>query len=107
MTFIPSPDLFALSVEDLIDEAGKLDSHVKALTKKLDEAKAIIKAKVGEEAFGNSYRVQITSSHRWTLDQTALKEEFGEDWFTSRSKITTVKTLLIKPYVSLGEIKVA
>lgn len=107
MTFIPSPDLFALSVEDLIDEAGKLDSHVKALTKKLDEAKSIIKAKVGEEGFGNLYKVQITSSHRWTLDQTALKEEFGEDWFTSRSKITSVKTLLIKPYVSLGEIKVA
>ena len=56
MTYIPAMDLVGLSDTALVDEAAKIDMTIKALTKKLDEAKAIIRSRGVDELLGTNFR---------------------------------------------------
>lgn len=109
MSFIPHTDLIALSNTALIDEAAKIDMTIKALTRKLDEAKAIIRSRNVPEIFGTNFKAVIsTPAMRWTLDTDRVKLEMGETWYTERCKVSMpAPSVSFKPYVSLGEIQVA
>jgi len=109
MSYIPTLDLFALADTALIDEAAKLDMMIKALTKKLDEAKSIIRSRGQTELLGNNFKAVVSSpSIRWTLDTDRVKLEMGETWYTERCKVSQPSpSVSFKPYISLGEIKVA
>jgi hypothetical protein len=109
MTFIPAMDLVGLNDIDLVDEAAKIDMTIKALTKKLDEAKIIIRSRNMNELFGNNFKAVIsTPSARWTLDSEKVKTEMGEVWYTSHCKISTpAPSVSFKPYLTLAEVQIA
>jgi len=109
MTYIPAMDLVSLSDTALVDEAAKIDMTIKALTKKLDEAKAIIRSRGVDELLGTNFRATVsTPSVRWTLDTERVKTEMGEIWYTSRCKVSQPSpSVSFKPYISLGDIQVA
>jgi hypothetical protein len=109
MTFIPATDLIGLSDTALVDEAAKIDLMIKALTKKLDEAKAIIRSRNSNEMLGTNFKAVVSNpSMRWSLDTDRVKTEMGDDWYISRCKVSQPSpSVSFRPYMSLGEIKVA
>jgi len=109
MTYIPTPDLLKLDDATLVDEAAKMDAMIKTLTKKLDEAKAIIRSRGNGELYGSAFKAVVsTPAVRWSLDTDRVKAEMGEDWYAARSKVSQPSpSVSFKPYVSLGEIAVA
>lgn len=109
MSLIPTLDIYSLSDADLVDEAAKLDLTIKALTKKLDEAKSWIRARQLDEICGTNFKAVIsTPSIRWTLDTDRVKKEMGETWYTERCKISQPSPAVsFKPYMTLDQIKIA
>jgi hypothetical protein len=109
MTYIPPLDFLMLDDAALVDEAAKLDVTIKTLTKKLDEAKAIIRSRGVPEMFGTNFRAVIsTPALRWTLDTDKVKTEMGDMWVTAHSKVSQPSpSVSFRPYVTLGEIAVA
>jgi hypothetical protein len=86
-----------------------MDMTIKALTKKLDEAKAIIRSRGVNELQGTNFRATVSSPGlRWSLDTDRVKLEMGEDWYVAHSKVSQPSpSVSFKPYLSLGEVQVA
>jgi hypothetical protein len=47
------------------------------------------------EAEGVLFRASISESARWSLDATRIREEMGELWCTSHSRVSSVTTLRV------------
>ena len=109
MTYIPAMDLVGLTDTALVDEAAKIDMTIKALSKKLDEAKAIIRSRGVSELMGTNFKATVSSPGlRWSLDTDRVKLEMGEDWYVAHCKVSQpAPSVSFKPYLSLGEIQVA
>ena len=109
MSIIPTLDIYSLSDADLVDEAAKLDLTIKALTKKLDEAKSWIRARQLDEICGTNFKAVIsTPGIRWTLDTDRVKKEMGETWYTEHCKISQPSPAVsFKPYMTLDQVKIA
>jgi hypothetical protein len=106
---IPALDFIGMTDETLIDEAAKLHTLAKAIDAKLDEAKAIIRSRGMKEIYGTSFKATVGDTVvSWALDKTKITEAMGEAWVTKHSKqIVKAGSVSFKPYVALGDIKVA
>jgi hypothetical protein len=110
MTYIPTLDWQSINDDAvLIDEAGKLDTLVKALTKKLDEAKIVIRSRGLREINGTSFKATVSDAiESSSLDKDKILKELGETFIKKYSKTTTsAGRVTLKPYINLGEILVA
>lgn len=110
MTYIPTLDFHSINDDAvLIDEAGKLDTLVKALTKKLDEAKTVIRSRGLREINGTSFKATVSDAvESTTLDKDKILKELGETFVKQYSKKSvSASRVTLKPYISLGEILVA
>ncbi len=109
MTYIPALDFIGLSDTALVDEAAKMDMAIKALTKKLDEAKVIIRSRGVNELNGTSFKATVSNPGlRWSLDTDRVKLEMGEDWYVAHCKVSQPSpSVSFKAYLSLGEVQVA
>ena len=79
----------------LADEIGALDREMKALDKRLKEAKAEFKRRSLEEAAGEKYAVRSTTAVRISLDAKRIKAEMGETWTDMFSRLSEVTSLRI------------
>lgn len=84
----------------LADEIGELDGQIKALTGRLNEAKAELKARKLDVIQGERFCVKRVDATRWTMDSTSAKEALGEAWVTAHSKISSVTSFRIGVAVS-------
>jgi len=107
LNFTPAPDLDVLTDWELSDELGRLHTLHAAITKKLEAAKDRYKARGLIEVSGLHYTVSVSESTKWVLDQTGIREEFGEAWCNKRSKLVTSKSLRVKPSVKLEKVEAA
>jgi hypothetical protein len=107
LNFTPAPDLAALTDWELSDELGRLHTLHAAITKKLEAAKDRYKARGLTEVSGLHYTVSVGESTKWVLDQTGIRNEFGEAWCNKRSKLITSKSLRVKPTVKLEKVEAA
>ena len=79
----------------LANAIGEADAKVKAAQARLKAARAEFLGRNLENAEGGRFTVTKSEAVRWTLDQKALKAEFDEDWFTSRSRQAHVVSLRV------------
>jgi len=106
---IPAFDFIGMTDETLVDEAAKLHALIASLDAKLTEAKAIIRSRGMKEIFGTSYKVTVGDTVvSWALNKDKITQEMGEAWVIKRSKqIVKAGAVSFKPYVALGDIKIA
>jgi hypothetical protein len=106
---IPALDFVGMTDTAIIDEAAKLHALAKAIEAKLDEAKAIIRSRGMKEMHGTSYKATVGDTVvSWALDKNKITEAMGEAWVLKHSKqIVKAGSVSFKPYVALGDIKVA
>ena len=104
LNFIPAPDVSELTDWELSDELGRLHTLHAAITKKLEAAKDRYKARGLTEVSGLHYTISVGESTKWVLDQTGIRNEFGEAWCNKRSKLITSKSLRVKPTVKLEKV---
>jgi hypothetical protein len=81
--------------ELLADTLGDLDAKIKALQAEAKLVKTELHDRKVETVAGERFQITRTETVRWTLDQKALKEEFGEEWYNERSKQAVVESLRI------------
>jgi hypothetical protein len=81
--------------ELLADTLGDLDAKIKALQAEAKLVKTELHDRKVETVAGERFQITRTETVRWTLDQKALKEEYGEEWYNERSKQAVVESLRI------------
>jgi len=88
-----------LNINEAVQKHLDITAQVKALN---EEKKALTSAIIsGLDEAGEKFAVGTEDDHglklvetvRWTLNQTAVKEELGEDWVTAHSNQTLVSSL--------------
>ena len=106
---IPSVDFIGMSDAALVDEAAKLHALADAIKVKLDEAKAILRSRGTGDIFGDTFKATIgKQSVAWVLNKDYIVEVMGPEWVTMHSKqILSAGRVTFKPYVALGDIRVA
>jgi hypothetical protein len=87
--------LTRLSQRALADQIGTLDAEVKAVQSDLKAAKAEFTRRNVPTITGTLYTIKQVEAVRCSLDQTAIKNEFGEDWIAARSKFTPTVSVRI------------
>lgn len=89
---LSSAEVFAEFIDDaagadLVNIGVNLKRCIDALTKADKTAKAKIKESAVDGVLnGTNCHAKVVEAVRWTLDTSAVKEEMGEDWYTSRCK---------------------
>jgi hypothetical protein len=106
---IPSVDFIGMSDAALVDEAAKLHALADAIKVKLDEAKAILRSRGAGDIFGDSYKATIgKDTVSWVLNKDLILKNMGEAWVTKHSKqVVSSGRVTFKPYVALGDIRIA
>lgn len=106
---IPSVDFIGMTDAALVDEAAKLHALADAIKVKLDEAKAILRSRGAGDIFGDAYKATIgKDTVSWVLNKDLILKDMGEAWVTKHSKqILSAGRVTFKPYVALGDIRVA
>ena len=107
LNFIPAPDVSELTDWELSDELGRLHTLHASIYKKLEAAKDLFKDRGLTKVVTDHYTLTISESTKWVLDQTGIREEFGEAWCNKRSKLITSKSLRVKPSVKLEKVEAA
>lgn len=89
--FADNIDWNKLSLEELADTAGEIDLTIKALAKKLEAAKKVIRQSKKTKIIGTTYAISVSEgSVRWSLDKDAIEKDMGEKWVLAHSKMSKV-----------------
>jgi len=89
--FADNIDWSELSLKELADTAGEIDLAIKALSKKLEAAKKIIRKSKKTKIVGATYAITVgAGSVRWSLDKEAIENDMGEKWVLAHSKMSNV-----------------
>ena len=74
----------------LADAIGDLDSQIKAIKARLDQAKTEFKRRRRVRAVGARFTVEISRTPRQTLDGKALRAKKGDRWCAPFMKTSAV-----------------
>ncbi len=107
LNFIHTPDLDGLNDIELAAELAALHTLHASVFKKLEAAKDLFKDRGLTEVVTDHYTVSVGESTKWILDQTGIKNEFGEAWCNKRSKLVTTKSIRVKSSTKIEKVKAA
>lgn len=85
-----------VSLADLADQAGALDTEIKARQEQLDELKDELKRREVNCARGTRFMVTVSESTSKRLDTTRLKADLGDALAPYQTETTSTR-VLIKP----------
>ena len=85
----------ASSVGELVDQLGHAKAEAAEVKAREDALRAELIARGVTEAEGVHFRASVSESTRWTLDSARIREEMGELWCTSHSRVSSVVTLRV------------
>ena len=98
---MPSP-FHNMSDEQLADEIGKLDTHIKTQAEQLEALKDEFKARDISAACGNSYAVTRSDTTSKRLDTKKLRAALGDDLVAYETETKSTR-LTIKASPRLGQ----
>jgi len=86
-------------IKEKVNEIVKLRAKIRELKAVVDQASADVKEFIGKPGAvkAGNYLAVLTEQERRTLDRKGLLEEFGPEAIEPFEKITTVRSLNIKP----------
>jgi hypothetical protein len=84
-----------LCLGELVDQLGHIKAEAAEIAAREQALRSELIARGVCEAEGVLFRASLSESTRWTLDATRIREEMGELWCTSHSKVATVTTLRV------------
>jgi hypothetical protein len=84
-----------LSAGELADQLGHAKAELAEAKAREDALRAELIARGITEAEGVLFRASLSESTRWTLDSARIREEMGELWCTSHSRVSSVVTLRV------------
>jgi hypothetical protein len=82
-----------LSVGELVDALGHVKAEGAEVKAREDALRAELLARGVTEAEGMLFRASISQCTRWTLDAGRIRQELGELWCISHSKVSTVTSV--------------
>jgi hypothetical protein len=84
-----------LSIGELVDQLGHVRAEAAEVKAREDALRAELISRGVESAEGVLFRATVSDNTRWMLDAARIREEMGELWCTSHSKVSTVTTLRV------------
>jgi hypothetical protein len=91
----PLRPLHNLPLAEIVDQLGLVKVAAAEIEAREKTLKAELAARDVREADGALFHVTITTASRWTIDTSRVREEMGESWVLSRSKIASVTSVRV------------
>jgi hypothetical protein len=82
-------------LQKTVDQLGEIKAQISELTAIERDLKHALIAAGEPEIEGSLFRATVNEAVRWTINTKGLREEFGEDWVTARSKQSVVTTVRV------------
>lgn len=93
-------DVSNLSLEALLDQLGVVKDKMSTLKEQEAYLKEALVSRMEAadlvDASAKRFRAELTYQERTALNQSAVRDEMGDDWWADHCKTTEVRTLRIK-----------
>ena len=84
-----------LSIGEVVDALGHAKAEAAEVKAREEALRAELIARGVETAEGMLFRATLSQSARWTLDAERIRQELGELWCISHSKVSAVTSVRV------------